>query len=135
MSKASKKTYSYGPKKVVSKCIPGTNVFWQCHQVEYPIHPTQMEIGMRVGFCEHAMRSFARKDVPAISRFVAGQISKLDRVTDQMTIKFDSWEGGLSITCSIEHYARYCIRERGTQEIVRFKVRQKRPIKKQRRAK
>jgi hypothetical protein len=81
---------------------------WQCRQVYCSIHHTQMRVGMRVGFCEHAMRSFVTGDIPAVSRFIAGSISKIER--GLMTITFDSPEHiGLGTTCSVEEYSRYCI--------------------------
>jgi hypothetical protein len=81
-------------------------VYWQCHQVSYSIHPTQMRVGMHIAYCDLALREFARDEIPPAASFIKGRVTKIDG--DMMTITFDR-APAKSITCGLDTYSRFCI--------------------------
>ncbi len=90
---------------------PGpTQVLWRPNQVTYGLHPSEIKLGMMLGYLEHASLECYAEKVPKEARFVLGKVTMLK--DDLMTI---TWVAppkgfGLSMTCGVEYHARYCIR-------------------------
>lgn len=84
-------------------------VEWECHQVTSALAPSEIVHGMRVGFCEHAMRTAYGPRVPKRSRFVLATVS-LSGDGNLMTLTFDAHPDGIpNIVCGRDAYARFCI--------------------------
>ena len=88
---------------------PGPSVvYWVAQQVSYSLRPEDMKVGLRIGICEHAFRTFEAYNLPPVSRFVAGMVTKVE--SDCMTITYDNPpEGvGLGLVCGLS-YSKFCI--------------------------
>lgn len=86
-----------------------SHVYWRCSQVSYAFRPEQIVVGLRVAKCEHAMREYRAIDLPKISRFHVGTVTRISGET--MTITYDDpvESGCISTTCGIKEYACYCV--------------------------
>jgi hypothetical protein len=97
------------PKKSQPSFVkPGMSVvYWECKHVSYGLRPEDMVVGLRLGICEHAGRTFPRWEVPGNSEFIAGTVTEVKG--GMMTIKYDNHpNGALAINCSTS-FAKYCI--------------------------
>lgn len=98
----------YATPSTVTPLMP-TKVYWQCQQVSYSIAQSDVRVGLRVGFNEHAMDSFARDDLPKTSRFWLGTITEVRN--GLMTIDFDGPpnRSPMGVTCGVKEYAHYLV--------------------------
>jgi hypothetical protein len=100
------------PKKpaLVTPKSPSVS-FWSCRQISYGLSPEDLTEGMRVGFCEHAMKEFPAGKVPKASRFILATVHLSGPPEDPlMTLKFDAHpEGWPAITMGRKEYARFCV--------------------------
>lgn len=91
---------------------------WECKQLvgDTWLRPEDIRVGMPIGVCEHARRTFSNGNIPKQTRFIQGRVTKIFGDPDDliMTVEYSRPDvvGVLGITFGVKQYACLCIGKR-----------------------